>query len=296
MSRVQLWIRKNWQLLLIVGLTALLLRGGAPIPRTLVSNYSSLESAKTGLAPMADLSLGRGGIYQEAAPNLEVEERLVIQNSWMSLLVKNVREIQKMIIAKAEELGGYMVDSYLDSPLGVDSGNVTVRVPESKLNEALDYFRGLGVRVVSESLSGRDVTDQFVDLEARIATLQKTKLKFEEILESAVSVQDILEVQRQIISLQEQIDSLKGRADYLEKSAQSVKITVYLSTDELALPFAPAQPWRPQAIFKQATRSLIKTFRSVGTLGIWLGVYAIAWLPLLLIIWYIKKRVKKKVY
>jgi len=298
MSKVHIWLRKNWQFLVIVGLAALLLQKQSPVFRTLTSSrYDGFGIAQKAVSPsfMAeDMAIGRGGVFQEAPPAPEVEDRLVIRNSQMSLLVKNVREVQKAVITKAESLGGYMVDSRIDSPYGIDSGTVTVRIPEPELNEVLEYFRTLGVRVVSENLVGRDVTDEYVDLEARLATLQKTKLKFEEILEKAEKIQDILQVQREIISLQGQIDNLKGRQQYLEKSAQTSKVTVYLSTDELALPYAPTSPWRPKVIFKQATRSLIKTFRSAGALGIWLGVYAIIWLPLLIIIWVIKKRVKKK--
>lgn len=299
MSKAHIWIRKNWQFLVIVGLAALLLQKQPPVFRSLVSQPTTgFGVAEKMIAPGfigEEMAMGRGGVFQEAAPAPEVEDRLVVRNSQMSLLVENVREVQKAIIAKAENLGGYMVDSRVDSPFGIDSSTVTVRIPEPKLNEVLEYFRSLGVRVVSENLVGRDVTDEYVDLEARLATLQKTKSKFEEILEKAEKIQDILQVQREIIILQSQIDNLKGRQQYLEKTAQSSRVTVYLSTDELALPYAPTQPWRPKVIFKQATRSLIKTFRSAGVLGIWLSVYAIVWLPLLLIIWYIKKRVKKKV-
>jgi len=133
--------------------------------------------------------------------------------------------------------------------------------------------------VVSETVSGRDVTDEYVDIEARVATLLKTKAKFEEILAKAEKVQDILEVQRELINLQDQIDNFKGQQNYLEKSAQVSRVTIYLATDELALPYVPAEVWRPQVIFKQAVRSLIVVLRKMGTLIIWLGVYSVIWLP-----------------
>ncbi|MFH1602151.1 MAG: DUF4349 domain-containing protein [Candidatus Shapirobacteria bacterium] len=295
MGKITFWLKKNWQLTLIVALFALLLKKSSPSLPQYNTDLIGFESSKIGLSQsLEEASIGRGGLYPEAAPAPEVEDRLIVQSSWLSLLVKNVREQQKAVIAKSEGLGGYLVDSQLNSPLGVDSGSVTVRIPQNKLNEALESYRSLGVRVVSESLTGHDVTDQYIDIEARIATLEKTKAKFEEILNQATEVADILEVQRQIIYIQEQIDNLKGRADYLEKTAQNAKVTVYLSTDELSLPYAPAQPWRPAAIFKQATRSLIASLRSLGTLGIWLGVYAVVWLPLVLIIRFLKIKIKKK--
>jgi hypothetical protein len=147
--------------------------------------------------------------------------------------------------------------------------------------------------VVDENVSGRDVTDQYVDLEARLTTLNKTKAKFEEILDRATQVQDLLNVQRELINLQSQIDSIKGQQQYLSQSAKLSKVTVYLSTDEFALPYSPGQPWRPNVVFKLAVRSLVSTLRGAGTAAIWIGVYSPIWAPILAVIWVIKKKTSK---
>ena len=234
--------------------------------------------------------------FPEPAPAPEAKERLVIKESTLSLLVKNVIEAQKEISQKAQELGGYLVQSNVSHPQETEatSGWITVRVPQEKLEEALNYFRGLAVKVVSETISGRDVTDEYVDIDARLATLLKTKAKFEEILAKAQNVQEILEVRRELINLQQQVDNLKGRQNYLEKNAQVSRVTIYLATDELALPYVPAETWRPQVIFKQAVRSLISTLRKLGNLIIWLGVYSVVWLPILVIYLVVKRWRNKK--
>jgi len=151
-------------------------------------------------------------------------------------------------------------------------------------------FKDYSVKVVSESISGRDVTDQYVDLDARLQVLLKTKSKFEQILDQAVEVKDLLNVQRELTSLQSQIDSVKGQQKYLEQSAKLSKITAYLSTDELSLPYAPTKAWRPQVVFKTAVRSLISNFRSLGNLIIWSAVYLPLLIPLIFLIRFIKKK------
>ena len=231
---------------------------------------------------------------REAAPAPEVQDRLVVKESSLSLLVKKVSETQKLIQQKAEELGGYLVNSSVSQPEQSEaaSGSITVRIPQVKLEEALDYFRKLSVRVVSENISGQDVTDEYVDIDARLATLLKTKTKFEEILVKAEKVEDILAVQRELINLQQQIDNLKGQQKYLEKSAEVSRVTAYLSTDELELPYAPSQTWRPKLIFKQAVRSLIAGVRKLGSALIWLVVYSVIWLPVLLIYRLLRRRKK----
>ena len=249
------------------------------------------EKMELGMAPRSIILPSQPGY----APAPEVEDRLVIQQSTLSLLVEKVTEAQKAINEKVKQLGGYMVNSSVTHPEEVEAatGSIAIRVPQEKLDEVLDYFRNLAVKVVSENLVGRDVTDEYVDIEARLATLLKTKVKFEEILEKAERVDDILRVQRELVNLQTQIDNLKGRQNYLEKSAQMSKVTVYLATDELSLPYAPSQVWRPKVIFKRAIRSLVSTARKLGTALIWLGIYSVIWVPIL-VVWLVLRRRKKK--
>lgn len=290
------WIKKNkLTALLIVIIFFLLLKNKFPrpyretsIPQRLDYGYASKTLPAFG---------GSGEIAsniipppQEAPPTTDIKNRLVIKESYLSLLVENVLSVQKQIIKKAEGLGGYMVNSNLDNPQEQASATVIVRIPSEKLEQALEYFRSLSVKVISENLQGQDVSDQYVDIEAKLQTLYKTKAKFEEIMEKATQIADILNIQREIINLQSQIDSFKGQKQYLEQSAKLAKLTVYLSTDELALPYAPSEAWRPKVIFKQAVRSLIGNLRRLGTVLIWVAVYSVVWIPVGIIVFVILRK------
>lgn len=261
------------------------------------SNFISPSSDSIGSLKMAS-SPGFSGVssilppQQDYAPTNNVNNRLVIQESSLSLLVKDVRETTDKIINLTKTNGGYMVNSNLSNPQDNPTETLTIRIPQNKLNSILDSLRKMSVKVVSENLIGNDVTDQYVDIDAKLATLNKTKAKFEDILEKAVNVQDILTVQREIINLQSQIDSQKGQQQYLEKNAELTKITIYLSTDELSLPFTPNQPWRPDVIFKNAVRSLFETLQGLGSLLIWTVVFSVVWIPLMIIVYIVKKRKK----
>jgi len=283
------WLKKNFLTLVLLFVIAFLI--------SKQTNY--FNTYKTSSAPQAIGGLGMAEsvspnyLRPEAPPTTDVQNRLVVQNSNLSLQVSNVVETSKKIISKAQSLAGYMVDSHLSKPEESTSGNVTVRVPADKLEDFLSFCRGLAVKVVSENLLGTDVTDQYVNTQARIDTLEKTKKKFEDILDKAVNVQDILTVQRELINVQEQIDSLTGQNKYLEQTAKLAKVTVYLASDELELPYAPAQGWRPAVIFKTAVRSLVSFARFLGTAAIWIGVFSVIWLPVLLIIILVKRRQQK---
>ena len=233
-------------------------------------------------------------VYNDVAPT-DSSNRMVIKESTMSLVVKDVADSIKNIQAIAEKSGGYLINSHLSKPQESGSGSISVRVPETKLTDTLIEFRQAGLRVVDEYISGNDVTDQYVDLEARLLTLNKTKAKFEQILDQAVQVQDLLNVQRELVNLQQQIDSVKGQQQYLSQSAKLSKVTVYLSTDEFSLPYSPADPWRPDVIFKLAVRSLVSNLRNLGSALIWITVYSPVWIPVSLIVWFLTKRSKVKI-
>lgn len=235
---------------------------------------------------------GGGGYNAPVAPAPEVKDRMVVQNSYLSLVVKNVSSTLNEIKSYTTTIGGYMVNSNLDNPQDNTSGSVTLRIPSEKLDETLAKFRSLSVKVASERLDGTDVTDQFVDNEARMQVLNANMARFKELMGQAKEISDILNVQQQVFSLQSQIDSIKGQNKYMEQTAKMSLVTIYLSTDEYSLPYAPSQPWRPDVIFKTAVRSMISNLRSLGSVAIWLFVYAVIWLPVLLIILFIKSKRK----
>jgi hypothetical protein len=256
-----------------------------------ISSDSSLGLAKpesarssTSILPPAE---------EEVSPS-ESSDRLVVSETSLSLVVDDVRKAAENITKKAESEGGFMVSRSLSQPEEAPYGYLSIRVPSDRVEGVIDYFRGLAVKVVSEQVLARDVTDQYEDIGKKLATLEQTKSRLEEIMAQAQDIEDILAAQREIISLQNQIDILKGRQEYLEKTAKLSLITVHLSTDELALPYQPSETFRPQVIFKQAVRSMILALRGLTKGLIWLGVYGAIWAPILIVIFVVKRLRKKK--
>lgn len=254
--------------------------------KSLSSDMVMPSAAKSIRLPMT----GGGAPVQES---YSMSDRMITTNTNLSMKVNDVRKVVAQITTLAFESGGFMVHSNTSSPEGGASGTISIKVQAEKLEPTLETIRGMGVKVVSEYVSGSDVTDQYSDLEERLRILETTKQKMEEILRSATKVADMLEVQRELISIQTEIDGVKGQQQYLEKTTKLASIDVFLSTDELALPYAPTNTWRPQQVAKEATRSMIQTARGLANLAIWIGIYAPLWIPAGLIYWFWQKRSKK---
>lgn len=254
-------------------------------------NYGMADVAMPSMAKSISLPMTGGGAPVQESYSMS--DRMISTNTNLSMKVNDVGETVRQITAIAFQNGGFMVNSNTSSPEGGASGNISIKVQADKLDQSLQAIRGLGVKVVSEYISGSDVTDQYSDLEERLRILETTKQKMEEILRSATRVGDMLEVQRELINIQAQIDGVKGQKQYLEKTTQLASIDVYLSTDELALPYAPTNAWRPQQVIKEATRSMIQTARGLANLAIWIGVYAPLWIPAGVAYWFWQKRRRK---
>lgn len=287
MSRMFNWLWKNKIIIVLVVIVIyLFFQDRAPI--TPSTNFGSAYS------PIASREMALTEAPNEArlaaSPiSADITDRIVIKNTTLSLVVNNVSLVIESIENKAKEFGGFLVNSDLNVSEGVTNGTISVRVPEEKRSDALVIFKKLSVKTVSENISGQDVTDEYVDLEARLAVLQKTKVKFENIMDSATKIPDLLEVQRELINVQTQVDSVNGTKKYLEQSAKQTLITVYLSTDELALPYVPDERWSLQTAFKQAVRSFISVLRFFCDIAIWVVVFIPLWLPALLIIRWVRR-------
>jgi len=186
MKKTWLWIKKN-KLASFLAIILLILvvkdfLGSQVVRRT---NYGNVGLGETSIVALPKAK-SRTALFpeKEVAPS-ESEERLVVKTSSLSLVVNDVRQASDEVVDYAQKIGGFMVSTSLNKPQEVPFATVVVRVPADKLTAALDHFRSLAVKVSSERILGRDMTDQYEDIGAKLETLNKTKAKFEEILDKA---------------------------------------------------------------------------------------------------------------
>ena len=83
------------------------------------------------------------------------------------------------------------------------------------------------------NVSGQDVTEDFIDLEARIKTQKALELQFLEIMKQARKVEDALQVQSQIADVRTDIEKLEGRKRLLENRSSLSTITVSIRTPKI---------------------------------------------------------------
>ena len=105
-----------------------------------------------------------------------------------------------------------------------------MRVPAPRFDEAVAQVRALGGRVRQEKISGRDVTEEYIDLEARLRAQRALEAQFLEIMKRAGKVSDALEVQRELANVRSEIERVEGRRRFLENQSSLSTIKIVLQT------------------------------------------------------------------
>jgi uncharacterized lipoprotein YajG len=171
----------------------------------------------------------------QIAPAAAVE-RKIIRDADLTLETESPADAQNKIAAIAESKGGFVIESNQSSSdvetTTHDTVTMTIRVPAAKFNESLDEIRKTATRVIVENVKGQDVTEEFIDIEARIKTQKALEAQFLEIMKRSNSVEEALKIQREIADVRVEIEKIEGRKHFLENqsSLSTVKITLQSPT------------------------------------------------------------------
>lgn len=152
----------------------------------------------------------------------------------MALVVDEIQTAIDEIAEIADDAGGWVVDS---GRWALHGGSISIRVPSEVLDDTIEHLRGLATKVESENTSSRDVTDEYVDLGARLKNQQATQEALLGLLERATTVEAALAVQRDLSRVQEDVERLSGRIKFLEESAafSIIRVSLSLAPGEVAV-------------------------------------------------------------
>lgn len=165
----------------------------------------------------------------EPAPVLSQADQKIIRTADIAIEVMNVSESVDTLKNLAESAEGIIQGSSISAGRNNEyQGTVTIRIPTDRFDAVLQEIRSLG-RLTSSSISAEDVTEEYVDLNARKGALETQLAQYNRILTQAVNVSEVLQVQREIERVQVEIDRITGRMKYLDSRISFSTITVRLS-------------------------------------------------------------------
>jgi hypothetical protein len=222
---------------------------------------------------------------------------MIIKNGEMNLLVADTDRAIDQVTGIAVDNGGYVVSSKSWTQDELKYAALTMGVPSDQFEATQRRLRAIAVDVLSDTASGQDVSDEYVDQQSRLTNLEATQARIREFLNQAKNVDEALQVNARLTEVEAEIEQVKGRMQYLKDRSAFSTLTINLEPQRptpTPTPTATPVGWRPEQTFNQAAGTLTGLLRSLGDLLIWLGVVVAPFAVLALIIWAIVVRARRK--
>ena len=255
---------------------------GKNINPSTLSSEDSLGMGEMAVAP-ADVST-----------DLPQTEKKIIKDGNLSLKVDSAdKAVEKISEIAKNNKGEVFSTSFYQAKNNVKSGVITIKVPVANFEKAFAEVKNVASLVIRESITGQDVTEEYVDLQAQLKNRQVEEQSYIKILDRAQKISDVLEVTQQLSIVRGNIEQLQGRIKYLESQTDMSTISANLTEDEN---ITIIDSWRPWQVVKESFSSLIKGLQGLIDFIIRLVIILIPFLFVwALIIWGIY-RAGKRIY
>jgi hypothetical protein len=276
-----------------------LAQAGAPVEKSSGQEQSSVANASEPMPTAA--------AYEIANPSgdltvIERSNRMIVKNADMKLTIKDTDVAIDRTTQVIGDAGGYIISSrvwYQDYyGNNLKYATITLGVPVQEFEKVLSKLRGLAIKVVDETAAGNDVTDQYVDLQSQLTNLEATRVRIQEFLKDAKTIDEALRINQELANIEGQIEQIKGQINYLNDRSAYSTITLNLEPEFPVLtptPTATAIPWNPGQTFGNAKGTLTAMYQGIGNFLIWLVVVILPIvLPLGLILWGFWKFMNRK--
>jgi len=269
---------------------------------------SGVVSQDMAVAPQAAPVMEKA-MAGESAPGTDFSssgvtaERIVIKNANLSIVVTDPAVSMDAISKLATGMGGFVVTSNVyktttNSGLEVPVANITIRVPVAQLDAALNQIKAMvdnkEVDILSEDVSGQDVTGEVTDLESRLRNLQAAETQLLEIMDNAIKTEDVISVFRELTTVRGEIEVIQGQIKYYRESASLSAINVNLQAKAAVEPITIAG-WQPGVEVQKALQALVNGGKTLVNILIWLILFALPFLAVIFLpIFFIVKAIRKR--
>ena len=241
-------------------------------------------------APAPQAAAPASGQPQAAPANIPAENRApavarkLIRTVDLRVEVKNTEQTAAKVQALVVSLGGFVSSANGQRQGDLMQYSITLRVPRERFDEALAAVKALAVRVDREHQQVEDVTDQYIDLDARMRTLEATEAELRALLaesrQRGRKVTEIMEVYRELVEIRSQIEQIRTQLNSFDKLAALSTLNLELVATEAARPVS-GEAWHPSDTVRSSVRSLVTFLKGLVDLLIWVVIVLV---PFVLIV------------
>lgn len=280
---------------LVVGAVLLVTCGIILLSMVLLPSIGNVFYDISGELEAPSAAPGNGSAQSLAA---QAPLRVIIRNGQITLVVDDTRATKERIesiVAEMASQGAFVVSS--EETANVESQMPTVRmvirVPAGHFDDVMERLAEMAVRVETQSETAEDVTEEYVDLQERLESMEAARDRLRQILDDAETVEELLLVEEQLAQREAEIEALRGRLEYLAQSAQLSRIAITLRPSILSQPVAGV--WQPGETARRAYSGLISTAQALIDVLIFFGIAVLPWLVVMGLVVYVVRLVVRRV-
>ena len=216
-----------------------------------------------------------------------VVERKLIKTGNVSFETNDLSATRNHIEQVLKKYNGYIsTDNEYKSSQSITT-SLTVRIPSKNFDAFLNEISSKVTRFDNKNISVNDVTEQFLDVEARLKVKKELEQRYSEILKKASSVKEIIEVERELNNVRLEIESMEGRLKYLQNQVSYSTLTIRFYKKEVSKTYSKSFGRRIADAFGNGIDNIKWFF--IGLVNIWPFILLIT-----LLVIFIKKRIKRK--
>lgn len=230
----------------------------------------SAERGAGAAGSLAESSGSRSDLAQPTADEAGIPEdpafgdfdRKVVKTANLGIRSEEVRRNAARAQQVAASFGGSVLSSQVYRGDDSVTAELELSVPAEEFETVLDELRGLGEEVTTDSVSGQDVTEEYVDLKSRERNLLAAEESLLRLYDRAEDVEDALSIQRELTGVRGEIELVQGRIKYLDQRTAYSRIT--LNIQPVKSP-PPEPSWDPGGVVARAWDASLGVLQAIAT-------------------------------
>jgi hypothetical protein len=234
-----------------------------------------------------------GSVTEQGTEIKDATKRMIIKTGTMGIEVEKYDDAALKVNEIAKKYGGYVSNTTSSqNSSGKKQGTLTLKVPADKY-EALVAETGMLGKVMSQNINANDVTEQYVDLEARLKTQKELEQRLIKLLaEKTARLTDVVEVEQKLASVRQVIESIDGKMRYMRNQSEMSTLTLSLYEPAILVTSSGG------GFFYELGQSVKKGLRGFTDILAGMITVFIALLPVIILViviyWIIRKIIKKR--
>jgi len=257
------------------------------------SSFSALgDTLASKSAGMSRNEMKTESASQVETTNTSQKDKNIIKRGDLRVYADDIDDALTEIESIAKKYQAESQNTY-DNGKGINRRvNIEYRVKVADFENFFNELKDMDVEIGSASSGITDVTNEVIDLQARLKTYRNTEAQLLEIQKTSTSVKDTMEVYRELNNIRYEIERIESQLKHYTNQTEYSTVTISVSQSNVGAVIEDDK-WRPLGVLKNALRAFVGVLKGLGSAFIWIAVFGTPVVVIVLVIRYIVRKRKK---